>query len=151
MAEQLMSLSGCSMEEAVELLKKTNGDVLEALMVKMEVPPPKQKVMDEHQKFFTEVRHQMTTLTESISKGFSSSNQSESLEHSVTQTRPEEKVPQNNCSDKCLPPSPVSAAQKPETACQSLSECFCDSQSNDQKSLCFGLGCLRLSPSPKTE
>jgi hypothetical protein len=151
MAEQVMLLAGCSEDEAIAALEKSNGDVLEAVMIRMEIPPPKQKVMDEHQKFFKEIRHQMTTLTESIAKGFSSSSQSESLEHSVMQTRPEERVPQNSCSEKCLPPSPVSEVQIPETVCQSPSECFCGSQLSDQKSLCFGLECLRLSPSPKTE
>jgi hypothetical protein len=135
--EKVMSLACCTKDEAVELLAKSGNDVLEAVSLHMDVPvgkdAPKPRELSMIQKFFKETREEMTTLTDSISKGFIS-GQAESLEHSEMQTLPEETAQQSSCSPGCRILSPISEVQIPEIACQSLSECFSDLQLNDQKS-----------------
>lgn len=133
----VMELGHCSRDDAVDLLKQSGNDVIEALVLLLKVNPdcaaPKQKKMDEVQQFFTEIRQTLTALTDSISKGFTSSNQSESSEHSETQILPEGRVPQNSYFQECLIPSQQEEVQIPGTACPLPSECSSDSQWSDQK------------------
>ena len=123
--DKVMSFTGCSEEEARLALENCGNDIFEAVLSLTpgsKVGLPKKKELDETQVFFKTIRHQMTELTDSISKGFISSNQSEPSEHSETQTLREEKAQQNNCPDKCHPPSPEQVVQIPEIACPSPSE-----------------------------
>ena len=133
--ETVMNLSGCSREQAELALRTSNGDVVEALVLVMDgskVAVPKQKTMDKTQHFFSLIRNEMTKLTESISKGFIASDQSEPSEHCEMQSHPEETVQQSSCCPEYHPPSPVSVVEIPETACPSQSECSYDSLSNDR-------------------
>jgi hypothetical protein len=128
----VMELGYCSRDEAVDLLKQSGNDVIEALVLLLKVKPdcaaPKQKKMDEVQQFFTEMRQTLTTLTDSISKGFTSSDQSESSGHSETQIPHEGKAQQNNYFQECLIPSRQEEVQIPGTACPLPSGCSSDSQ-----------------------
>lgn len=119
-----MDLTGCSQEEAVAALEK-HGDIFEAVLSLTPgstIAIPKKAQPDDTQKFFRDIGREMTTLTESISKGFIASDQSVPSGHSEMQILPEETAQQSSCLDKCPPPSPVSVVQIPETACPSLSE-----------------------------
>ena len=129
----MMDIGCCDREEAIEWLSKAENDVVEAVSLKMGVPPPKVKQLDETQEFFTKTRHLMDKLVDGIQRGFISSNQSESLEHSDSQIHHEGMAQQSNCSQECRPPSPVSEVEIPEIAYQSQSEYSCDLQSNGQK------------------
>jgi hypothetical protein len=132
---QVMILAGVSRHDAMFALKE-HGSVIEAVSALMIVPTqvgaPKQKVMDETQTFFTGIRKTMETLTESVHKGFISSDQSDSSVQVSMPSLPEETVQQSSCSEKCHLASLESGAQTQGTVCQSLSGCSCDSQSNDQ-------------------
>jgi hypothetical protein len=132
---QVMILAGVSRHDAMFALKE-HGTVIEAISSLMIVPKqigaPKQKVMDETQTFFTGIRKTMETLTESVQKGFISSDQSDSSVQVSMPSLPEETVQQSSCSGGCRPVSLESGAQTQGTVCQSLSECSCGLQSNDQ-------------------
>lgn len=147
--EKVMSLACCTKDEAVELLAKSGNDVLEAVSLHMDVPvgkdAPKPRELSMIQKFFKETREEMTTLTDSISKGFIS-GQAESSEHSETQTLPEEKAQQSNCSPGYQTLAPISEVQIPEIVCQSPSVCFSDLPLNDQRLPCSGQECLQSCP-----
>ncbi len=134
---KVMDLACCSRDEAIELLNKSGNNVIEAVSLKMEVPQgkdaPKPRQLSMIQQFFKETGEEMTRLTDSISKGFVTSNQSEPLEPIETQTPLEETAPQSNCYLECHPLAPLLEVQIPEIACQSQSECSSGSQSNDQK------------------
>ena len=147
-----MELASCSREEAIELLKKT-GNILDAVSLHMNVPQgkdaPKPRQLSMIQQFFKETREEMTRLTESISKGFTS-NQSEHSGQDELQSPPVEMVPQNNCLEQCHPLSPVLEVQIPEIACLLPSECSSDLQSNAQKLLCSDQECPQSCPCLET-
>jgi len=131
-----MDFTGCSEEEARLALEKYDNDMFEAVLSLTpgsKVGLPKKIELDETQVFFRTIREQMTELTDSISKGFTSSDQSEPSEHSEKQTLPEEKAQQSSCPDKCHPPSPEQVVQIPEIACPSQSEWTYDLQLNVQR------------------
>lgn len=137
MEESVMFYSNCTREQAIEALKKSNNNLIEALVYLIQVPPtvcaPKQKTFTPEQEFFKNTRQQLDSLDKSIRDGFKPQDQHESLESSDSQVRHEEKVQQNNCSEGYHPPSPELEVQKQEIVCQSLSEHSYDSLSNDQK------------------
>jgi hypothetical protein len=153
--EKVMNLASCSREEAIEALNKTNNDIVEAVSLLMDVPTgkdaPKPRELSEIQKFFKKTREEMLNLTESISKGFMTSSQSEPSEHSEKQTLPEETAQQSNCLSQCHPLSPELTVQIPEIACPSPSECSSDLQSNDQKLPGSGQECQKSCPCLETE
>lgn len=134
---KVMSLACCDRDEAIELLSKSGNDVIEAVSLKLNVPQgkdaPKPRQLSMIQQFFKETGEEMTRLTDSISKGFTASDQSELLEPAEKQIPLEEKAPRNNCYLECHPLSPLLEVQIPEIACQSQSECSSDLQSNVQK------------------
>jgi hypothetical protein len=156
MAEQLMELACCSLEEATELLKKTN-DIVEALTLHMSVPvgrdAPKPKKLSMIQQFFKETREEMLTLTESISKGFvpapTLSYQSEPSESVAMQGLPEETAQQSNCEQECHPLALESEVRIPETVYPLQSECSSGLQSSDQTLQGSRQEQTQRTPSPK--
>lgn len=135
--QQVMDYAVCSREVAIKALTQTNNSIIEAITHIIEVPrtvcAPKQKVMSEEQEFFKAVRHQLDNLDASIRSGFTSQDQSVSVESSDSQAPHVETVQQNNYSQGCRPSSPELGAQIPETVCPLPSEYSFCSQSNDQK------------------
>ena len=151
--QKVMDLACCDRDEAIDLLNKSGNDVVEAVSLKMNIPPgrdaPKPRDLSMIQQFFKETREELTKLTDSISKGFIS-DQSAPLEHSEMQSLPEETAQQNNCPEQYRPLSPSLEVQIPEIVCQSPSVCFSDLQSNDQRLPCFVQECPQSCPFPKT-
>lgn len=143
--EGVMKLAFCSEEDARDALSKTH-DVIDAVDMLLNIPPtrgaPKQKTMDETQLFFAKLRATNETINKSIEdglqhrKGPTMSDQHESEVSVCLPTLHEETVQQSSYSQVCLPPSPESAAQIPETVYQLPSECSYDWQSNDQTQFC---------------
>ena len=135
--QQVMDYAVCSREVAIKALNDKNNNVIEATAHIIDVPrtvcAPKQKVMSEEQSFFNAVRRQLDNLDASIRSGFTSQDQSASVESSDSQVLHVETVQQNNYSREYRPSSPELKAQIPETVCQLPSEYSCDSQLNDQK------------------
>ena len=127
-----MSLAMCTREDAINALKLNNFNVVNAvdhiLIVPAQIGAPKQKTMDETQIMFKEIRRVATSINDSVEKGFTSSDQSESLVQVCSPSLPEETARQSSCSEKCRPSAPESEAQKPETVCQKQSECSFGSQ-----------------------
>lgn len=152
--EKLMSLACCERDEAIDLLNKSGNDVLEALSMKMDIPKgrdaPKPRQLSEIQQFFKETGEEMTKLTDSISKGYTSLDQSGHLEQDEMRSPPVEMVPQSSCYSEYHPLVPELEVQIPETVCPSQSECSSDLQSNDQKSHDSGPEYLQLSPCQET-
>ena len=152
--EKVMKLGCCDSDEAIALLNKSGNDVMEAVSLKMNIPPgrdaPKPRDLSMIQQFFKETREEMTRLTESISKGFIS-DQSAPLEQAEMQSLPEEMARQSNCPEQYRPFSPVSEVQIPEIVCQSPSVCFSGLLSSDQRLPCFVQEFRRSCPSPETE
>jgi hypothetical protein len=153
--QQVMSLACCDRDEAVDLLNKSGNDVIEAVSLKFgtakgfDAPKPRQ--LSKIQEFFKETREEMTKLTESISKGFTSSDQSDSCLPNETQILPEEMAPQNSCSQECHPQVLESVVQIPEIAYPLPSECSSDLQSSDQTSASSHQESPQPCPSPKME
>ena len=151
--QKVMDLACCDRDEAIDLLNKSGNDVMEAVSLKMNIPPgrdaPKPRELSMIQQFFKDTRQEMTKLTDSITKGFIS-DQSAPSEQVEMQSLPVEMAPQSNCLEQCHPLSPVLEVQIPEIACLLPSECSSDLQSNDQKLPCFDQECLRSCPSPET-
>ena len=153
MAEQLMDLACCSRDEALELLNKTGGDVMEALALHMGPPgrdAPKPKKLSMIQQFFKDTREEITKLTDSISKGFIpiSADQSERSAPGEMQILPEETALQNSCCQECRLPVHESEVQIPETVCRLPSECSSDLPSNAQTSLSSDQECRQSCPCP---
>ena len=126
---QVMNLAGVTRHEAMFALKEhsTVIDAVSALMiVPTQIGAPKQKNIDETQTLFKEIRKVATSINDSVEKGFISSDQSASSEQVYLPSLPGETVQQSNCSEKCHPCAPESAAQTPGTACQKPSGCSCD-------------------------
>ena len=130
--QRLMSIGDCSYEEAEKLLNEANGDPVEALSLKMGVRI-KRRRLNETQEFFSTIRNDMKKLEEGIRSGYSTTNQSESLEQVDLQNPHEEMVQQNNYYQECQIPSQELEEQKQEIVYQSQSEYFYDSQLSDQK------------------
>ena len=133
--EIVMDLAGVTRDIAISALQE-KGNIVDAVSLLMNVPKqigaPKEKQVDETQEFFTHVRKTMEILTESVHKGFTSSNQCDSLEQVCSKIPHEEMVQQNNCSDECHLPSQESEVEKQETVCHLSSEYSCDLQLNGQ-------------------
>ena len=133
---KVMDLGCCERDEAIELLNKSGFDVMEAVSLKMGtaegIDKPKPRQLSMIQTFFKETREEMTKLTDSISKGFTS-GQSEPSEQGEMQSPPVEMAQQNSCYSECHPLSPELEVQIPEIACLSPSGCSSDLPSNDQK------------------
>ncbi len=139
--EKVMNLAFCTEEEARVALHETDGDIVEAIDILLKVPPtlaaPKQKEMDDVQKFFKKLREDTQKMNEEIEESIKVKNLTSSNQHaaSVSVDLPclhEETAPQNSCYPGCPPPSRESEVQTQETACPSLSECSSDSPLNDQ-------------------
>ena len=153
--QKLMDLACVDRDEAIDLLNKSGNDVMEALSLKMSVPPgrdaPKPRELSMIQQFFKETREEITKLTDSISKGFVpiSSDQSEHSGPAVTQSLLEGTAPQNSCYLECHPLSQISEVQIPETAYLSRSECSSGLPSNVQKLCDSDQGCPQSCPCPE--
>jgi len=138
-----MDLTGCSEEQAIAALEKY-GDVFEAVLSLTpgsKIAIPKKVELDDTQKFFRKVGREMTTLTDSITKGYvagqegvstTASDQSAPSEHYEMQILPEGTALQSSCHDKCPPPSLESVVQIPEIVYPSPSESIYDLQLNGQ-------------------
>lgn len=133
--EIVMDLAGVTRDIAITALQEKRNivDAVSSLMnVPKQIGAPKEKQVDETQEFFTHVRKTMEILTESVHKGFTSSNQSDSSEQVCLKIPHEEMVQQNNCSDECHLPSQELEVEKQETVCHLSSEYSCDLQLNGQ-------------------
>lgn len=148
--EKVMNLAFCTEEEARTALHETDGDIVEAIDILLKVPPtlaaPKQKEMDDVQKFFKKMREDTQRMNDEIEESIKLKNLTSSSQPAASVSvdlpcLPEGTAPQNNCSPECLPPSRESAVQTQETACPSLSECSSGSQSNVQTSHDSGHQC----------
>lgn len=102
--QKVQDLGDCSREEAIELLEKASGDIVEALSIKMGAIPKKRK-LNEQQEFFAILRTDMEKLEHSIQSGYSKTNQSESSEQGEKQIPHEETAQQNNYYQECQIPS----------------------------------------------
>lgn len=152
--DKVMEFTGCSEEQARLALENCGNDIFEAVLSLTpgsKIALPKKIALSEDQIFFKTIREQMSELTDSISKGFSFSNQSGPSEHSETQNLHEERAQQKSYPDTCHPPSPESVVQIPEIACQLLSECSFDSQSNVRTLPCSAQECRQSCPCLETE
>ena len=152
--QKVMDLACCDRDEAIELLNKSGNDVMEAVSLKMDIPPgrdaPKPRDLSMIQKFFKDTRDEMNKLTSSISKGFIS-DQSAPSEQVEMQSLPVETAPQNNYCLEYRPLFPSLEVQIPEIVCQSQSVCFSDLPSNDQRLPCSDQECPQSCPCPETE
>ena len=134
--QKVMILANCTEEQAIKYLNEANNNIVDAVCLHMNfvsLCAPKQKTMDDTQKFFAKLRSDMDILNESITKGFISPSQSESLGQGDLPSRHEEMVQRNNYSVKCPPPSPESEAQTQEIVCLLQSEHSCDLPLKDQR------------------
>lgn len=77
--ERVMNLGCCTEEEAKAALLKTNGDVVEAIALVMNIPEskwaPKKRELDETQKHFSNLRKIDSDINASIEAGFKKSGQ----------------------------------------------------------------------------
>lgn len=144
-------LTGCTEEEADRALMETEDivDAVDRLLEKK--PSPADKYINS-KKRAREVtpEEEIVQPIRAMMKKFDevrpiSLYQREPEVLDEMQDLPEETVQQNNYSQECQLPSLESKAQKQETAYQLPSEYSCDSQSNDQTSLCSDLQSLQLS------
>jgi len=148
--EKIMNLVSCTREDAIEALKDSNGDLVNALTLLIDVPTtrgaPKPKVLDAEQEFFRETRKQMELLVDGVQKGFTSSDQSVPSEYSDSLDHPVGMVQQNNYSLGYHPPSPELKVEIPEIVCRSQSECSSGLLLNDQKLPCSDQECRQSCP-----
>ena len=148
--ETICNLTGCSQEDAQKMYEAT-GDIVEAvdrLMVSTQSAAEKYiqskkrpKQVTEEEKIIAPYRQYLKELDEKRSTSLSQHGHEGSVE---MLDRRAEMVLQNNCSQECQLPSLQSEAGTQETACPSLSECSCGSQSNVQTSPCSGPQFLQL-------
>ncbi len=131
----VMSLVGCTQEEAEKALSEHGNDVIEAVDALIAGgdtrTPPKKKELDETQQFFKQLRESTDALNASIEAGMkptSGGQRESSAGQDEMQDLHEETAQQNSCFQKCQLPSLELVAEKQETACQSQSEYSCDSQ-----------------------
>lgn len=72
--EIVMSLTGCTQEEAERVLRECNGDAVEAVDSILNIPPskftPKKKDLDETQRKFAEMRKTLDSMNADIESGF---------------------------------------------------------------------------------
>lgn len=68
--EIVMSLTGCTQEEAERVLRECNGDTVETVDRILNIPPskftPKKKELDETQRRFAEMRHVLDSMNADI-------------------------------------------------------------------------------------
>jgi hypothetical protein len=124
MIEKVMEYTNCTFDDAKATLEKTNYDMLETLSLLINIPQsvsaPKQKVIDETQQFFTEMRKTMDKIEGSITL----LSQSECSEQGELQIHPEEMVQQSNCCSEYHPPTPELVAEKQEIECAALPKSY---------------------------
>jgi hypothetical protein len=133
--EMVMSLVGCSQEEAERALSEHNNDVIEAVDSLLgggdKRTAPKKKEPDETQQFFKKLRETNDALQASIEAGMkptSGGQRASSAGQDEMRDLHEETAQQNNCFQQCQLPSLELKAEKQETACPTLSECSFYSQ-----------------------
>jgi hypothetical protein len=122
--ERIMKLAFCSEEDARNAYAKTH-DIIDAVDLLFTIPPargdPKEKVVSEQQKQFTEIRKTMESIDNSIIRGFTNSNQpvpsSQVLSHNLDPVQ-EEMTLRSDCIQSSQIPTQESKEQKQETACQ---------------------------------
>jgi hypothetical protein len=110
--EKIMEMTFCSREEAEAALKKA-GNVLEAVCLLMEAPPPK-KERTVQQKFFDDTRNALAEIEKKCTDVLIASRPS-GLAPDEKQTPHEETSLQSNCSQECQPRAQESVEQKQET------------------------------------
>lgn len=119
--ERVMKLAFCSEEEAKSALEKADGDVVEAISIIMDIPPPKQKELTGEQMMFAQMRKNMEAMNKSIEDGFKKSDQhdSSSQELSSIHVLPlEEMTLHSDCIQNSQIPTLELEEQTQETACQ---------------------------------
>ena len=122
--QTVMNMIFCSREEAIDALEKVEGnDPIEACTLLLKTPEtrgaPKEKKLDETQKFFANLRAENEKLIASIESGLSTSKDRRGCSSSTDlQDLPSEKALQNSCFQECQIPSLQSEAEKQETAYQ---------------------------------
>lgn len=151
MIEKVMEYTNCTFDDAKATLEKTGYDMVESLSLLINIPrsiaAPKQKVIDETQQFFTEMRKTMDKIEGSITL----LSQSECSEQGELQIHPEEMVQQSNYCPEYHPPSPELGVETRETACQLQSEHSFDLQSSDHIQSCSVQEYLPVSQDLKRE
>lgn len=110
--EKIMEMTFCSREDAEDAFKKM-GNVLEAVCLLMEAPPPK-KERTPIQKFFDDTRESLAEM-EVKNAEVLNANRFSDLAPDEKQILPEETSQQNDCSQKCQLPVQESKVEKQET------------------------------------
>lgn len=95
--EIVMSLTGCTEEDAKRVLLECNNDPVDAVDKLLNIPKsrwcPKERVLNESQQKFAEIRKTMEQMDKTIDSGFKKTDQpdcSSSLESSRTHDRHQE-------------------------------------------------------------
>ena len=122
--ERIMKLAFCSEEDARKAYEKTH-DVIDAVELLFDIPPsrgnPKEKVISEEQRQFTEIRKSMESVDENIMRGFTKSNQHapSSLVSSHTLAPVQEEMTlRSDCIQSSQIPTREEEEQTQETVCQ---------------------------------
>lgn len=122
--ERIMKLAFCSEEDARKAYEKTH-DVIDAVELLFDIPPsrgnPKEKVISEEQRQFTEIRKSMESVDENIMRGFTKSNQHapSSLVSSHTLAPVQEEMTlRSDCIQSSQIPTQEAKEQTQETVCQ---------------------------------
>ncbi len=123
----IISLTGCSEEEARRVLAEVGGDVVDAVdHIVQHVPCPSSKVVPPPRKrkreditpaeeYLNNLRSTMKEVDANIQASIAS-NQRVGAVSTETPTLHEETVQQNNCSQECHLPSIAEEVEIPETA-----------------------------------
>ena len=122
--ERIMKLAFCSEEDARKAYEKTH-DVIDAVELLFDIPPsrgnPKEKVISEEQRQFTEIRKSMESVDENIMRGFTKSNQhapsSRELSRNLAPVQ-EEMTLRSDCIQSSQIPTREEEEQRQETVCQ---------------------------------
>lgn len=125
--EIVMSLTGCTQEEAEKALRECKNDTVDAVDKILSIPVsrwvPKKKSLDETQQKFADMRKTMESVDDSIEAGFAKKSDqpdySSSPESSHTLARPlEEPWSDSHHTQQSQIVIPELEEQTPGTACQ---------------------------------
>ena len=132
--EMVMSLVGCTQEEAEKALSEHSNDVIEAVDSLLsggdKKTAPKKKELNETQQFFKKLRESTDALNASIEAGLKPTSGGQPVSSGSDEMKDlhEETAQQSSCFQKCQLPSLELKAETQETACPTLSECSFYSQ-----------------------
>lgn len=124
--EMVMSLTGCTQEEAERALRECNNDTVEAVEKILNIPEsrwgPKRRKLDETQEKFAEMRKNMEAIDRSVETSLTKKDQrdcSSSQESSHSLARPlEEPWSHSHHTQQSQIVIPEVEEQTPGTACQ---------------------------------